>query len=78
MPDEQIGHQGELSPPSETVHMPEPSFQPVFVALGIAIMLIGVVLSWVIVGLGALVFLIPLIGWIRGTRSDMAELPLDH
>lgn len=78
MPDERIGRDGEVPPPSETVHLPGPSLQPAIVALGITIMLVGLVISWVLIAIGAITFLIPLIGWIRDTRSDIAELPLEH
>lgn len=63
---------------SEQIHLPGPSYTPVVVALGITIALVGVVLSWVVTGIGALIFLAGLIPWIRDTRRDIAELPLSH
>ena len=67
-----------LPPPSEAVHLPGPSFLPVLVAAGIAVALVGVVLSWIVFAIGFLVFLVGTIRWIRETREDVAELPLDH
>lgn len=64
--------------PSEQIHLPEPSYQPVLVALGLTIAIVGVVLNWVACGIGVLIFLIATFRWIRSARADMAELPLSH
>jgi uncharacterized membrane protein len=63
---------------TEQVHMPEPSYLPVVTAFGITLMLVGVVLSWIITIIGAVFFLVALVKWIRETRRDVAELPLEH
>ncbi len=52
---------------------------PVVLAFGITIVVIGVVLTWVMVAIGAA----HRAGrrssrWIRQTREEMAELPLEH
>jgi hypothetical protein len=39
---------------------------------------IGVVLHWVMVLIGAIIALIALARWIRQVREEMAELPLEH
>jgi cytochrome c oxidase subunit 1 len=70
--------EGELPQPTEEVHLPEPSYVPVVLAFGIAIAVVGVVLSWVMVLIGALIALVALFRWIRQTRSEMSELPLGH
>ena len=69
---------GALPPPSEEVHMPEPSYLPVLVALGIALAVVGVVLSWIISGIGVAIAAVSIVRWIRHTREEMAELPLEH
>jgi hypothetical protein len=69
---------GALPPPTEEIHLPEPSYLPVVLAFGITIAIVGVVLTWVLVVIGALVFLVSLFRWIRQTRAEMAELPLGH
>jgi hypothetical protein len=69
---------GELAPPSEAVHLPGPSYLPVIVAVGISLAIVGVVINWVVFGIGMIVFLGATIRWIRETREDIAELPLDH
>jgi hypothetical protein len=73
-----VAGDGALPPPSEEVHLPDPSYLPAVVALGITIALVGVVMSWIISGIGALIFLVATIRWIRETREDIAELPLEH
>jgi hypothetical protein len=70
--------QGGVPPPSEEIHLPEPSYLPALTALGITIALLGVILSWVICGLGAVIAVVAIIRWIRMTREEMAELPLGH
>ncbi|MEA2474203.1 MAG: hypothetical protein QOE06_2118 [Thermoleophilaceae bacterium] len=69
---------GALPPPVEEVHLPEPSYLPVLLALGITIAVIGVVLTWIIVAIGVLIAVVSLARWIRLTREEMAELPLEH
>ena len=70
--------EGALPQPTEQIHLPEPSYVPVVLAFGIAIAVVGVVLSWVMVVIGAVIALIALFRWIRQTRSEMSELPLGH
>ena len=65
-------------PAGESVHLPGPSYLPVVVALGITIVVVGVVLSPLIVAVGALIALIAIVRWVRETRRDMSELPLEH
>jgi type IV secretory pathway TrbD component len=38
----------------------------------------GVVLSWILTGLGVVITVVAVSRWIRDTRSDISELPLDH
>jgi hypothetical protein len=70
--------EGELPQPTEQIHLPEPSYLPVVLAFGVTIGIVGVVFSWVMVVIGALIFLISLVRWIRQTREEMSELPLGH
>jgi hypothetical protein len=64
--------------PSEAVHLPGPSYLPVLTALALTIALTGIVISWVLVGIGALLFVVVVTRWIRQTRQDISELPLEH
>ncbi len=64
--------------PSEEVHLPGPSYQPVIVAAGITLVVVGVVISPYLLAGGVVMFLVATVRWIRETREDMAELPLEH
>ena len=69
---------GAVPPPGEPIHLPEPSYLPVIVAAGTTIALIGVVLNWLIFGIGTAIAIVASVRWIRQTRAEMAELPLEH
>jgi len=62
----------------ETVHLPGPSYLPVALAFGLTIAIVGIVLNWVIVGIGVVITLVALVRWIGETRRETAELPLEH
>ncbi len=70
--------QREPDAPSETVHLPDPSFQPILLALAITVILFGVVKNWLIVAAGVILLVYVLARWIRDVRADIAELPLEH
>jgi Flp pilus assembly protein TadB len=70
--------EGALPPPTEQIHLPDPSFLPVILAFGVTIALVGVVFTWVMVAIGLLIVAIALTRWIRQTREEMSELPLGH
>jgi hypothetical protein len=70
--------EGALPAPTEEIHLPGPSYLPVAMAFGIMLMVTGVVISIVFVAIGAIIFLITLVKWIRQTREEMRELPLEH
>lgn len=76
MADEPNG--GRLPPPAEEVHLPEPSYLPALTALGITLAITGVVLSWIICGIGVVIAVVAIFRWVRQTREEMAELPLEH
>ena len=75
---EQIDSQGGVPGPSEVVHLPGPSYLPVVVALGITIALLGILYGWVIAAIGVIITLVAAVRWIRETRQDISELPLEH
>ena len=69
---------GRLPQPTEEVHLPDPSYLPVLVALGTWITLVGVTVSWVLAGIGAVIVLVAVTRWIRSARRELRELPLEH
>ncbi len=62
----------------EAIHLPGPSYLPVATAFGLTIAVVGVVLNWVIVGIGVVIVVIAVGRWIGETRRETAELPLEH
>jgi hypothetical protein len=76
MADQDEQPEGALPPASEQVHLPDPSYLPAVLALGVTIAIVGVIKSWIVVAIGVLIFLVALIRWIRQTREEMSELPL--
>ncbi len=64
--------------PGEAIHLPGPSYQPVVVAFGLTLAVTGVVLFPVVAVIGGVISLVALIGWIRDTRREISELPLEH
>jgi hypothetical protein len=67
-----------VPPPTEEIHLPDPSYLPAVLALGITIAIVGVIMNIVIVIIGVILAVVPLVMWVRKTRAEMAELPLDH
>jgi len=75
---ERIDASGQVPPAGEAIHLPGPSFLPVIVAVGVTIALVGVVLNWVVFGLGVAITIVAIVRWVRQTRAEMADLPLEH
>jgi uncharacterized membrane protein len=48
------------------------------VALGLTIGLLGIVLVWPVSVIGAVIFLIAVVRWVRQTREEIEQLPLEH
>jgi apolipoprotein N-acyltransferase len=67
-----------VPPAGEQVHMPAPSVLPLLNAAGLALAIVSITLSWWLVGAGLVVFVFTAVRWIRDTRRDIAELPLEH
>lgn len=67
-----------VPPAGEEIHMPEPSLIPIINAAALAIAIVSITLTWYIVALGGLVFLITTIKWIADVRRDIDALPLEH
>ena len=79
MADEQLHSGGPEAPPAgEAIHLPGPSYLPVLTAAGITLTVVSVVISWILVALGVLITVVVVWRWIRETRRDVSELPLEH
>jgi cytochrome c oxidase subunit I len=64
--------------PGEPIHLPGPSYQPVVLAFGLTLAITGVVIFPPISVIGLAIVLVTLYMWIRGTRREIKELPLEH
>jgi hypothetical protein len=78
MADEVRVSEAEAEPAGEAVHLPGPSYLPVLTAFGISIGVVGVVVMWPLIVIGALIAVSSIVRWIRETRDDISELPLQH
>jgi hypothetical protein len=63
---------------TEAIHMPGPSYLPVWTAFGIMLFLVGLILTFVVSAIGAIIAIVAIVRWIGLTRSEMADLPLEH
>jgi hypothetical protein len=65
-------------PAGEEIHLPGPSIIPFACALGITLLVVGTTVSFVFLIIGAVVFIVTVVIWIRDTRRDVASLPEEH
>ena len=65
-------------PVGEEIHMPEPSLLPVLNALGLAIAIASITLSYALVVIGMAIFLVTTVVWIVKARREFDELPAEH
>ena len=64
-------------PPGEHIHLPGPSLQPILLALGITLTLVGVTLGIFMVVSGLILTVWVIVRWIADTRREMRALPED-
>ena len=62
----------------ETIHLPGPSYQPVLVAFGVTLAVVGVVLFPVLTVIGLVITAVTVVRWIGVTRREISDLPLEH
>jgi hypothetical protein len=67
----------DVPPVGEEIHLPGPSILPLMTALGITLALVGVTtfIEFTVVGVIMTVWAVGL--WIKDTRREIDELPLD-
>ena len=68
----------DVPPAGEEIHLPGPSVQPLLLAFGITVGIVGVTTSIVLVIAGVVLTLAVIVAWVRDTRRDIDELPLEH
>ena len=64
--------------PGESIHLPGPSYQPALVAFGVTLVVVGVVIQPVLSAIGLVITAVTVFRWVRDTRSEISELPLEH
>ena len=62
----------------EAIHLPGPSYQPVVLAFALMLAIPGVVLFPPVAVIGLVIVLVTLYLWIRDTRRNISDLPLEH
>ena len=70
--------ESEAPPSGEEIHLPGPSLVPVINATGLAMALVGLTTMLILTWAGLAIFIVSLVMWVRDTRRDIDELPLDH
>ena len=70
--------QSNVPPAGEQLHMPARSVLPLINAAGLAFAIVSITLTWYLVAIGLIVFIVTAIRWIGDTRREIASLPLDH
>ena len=66
----------EVPPAGEEIHLPGPSILPVLTALGITLLLVGVTTFIEFTVIGGLLLIGCIVVWIKDTRREVDELPL--
>ncbi|HEY0516980.1 MAG TPA: hypothetical protein VGD00_07650 [Solirubrobacteraceae bacterium] len=64
-------------PVGEEIHLPGPSILPLLTALGITLVLVGLTTFIELTVIGAILTLGCIVRWIKDTRHDIDQLPLD-
>jgi hypothetical protein len=67
----------ETPPVGEEIHLPGPSILPVLTAVGITLALIGVTTFIELTIIGGVLTIGCLVVWIKDTRREVDELPLE-
>jgi len=64
-------------PPGEEVHLPGPSILPLLTAVGVTLTVVGTTTFIELTIAGGILTLACMVRWIKDTRHDVNELPLD-
>jgi len=67
----------EVPPVGEEIHLPGPSLLPMLTAVGVTLALVGVTTFPELTVIGVILTVVCLYRWIRDTRREIDELPLD-
>ena len=67
-----------VPPVGEEIHLPGPSLQPLLLAFGITLALLGITMGMFMLVSGLVLSVWVIIRWIADTRRDINALPADH
>jgi hypothetical protein len=67
----------EIPPVGEEIHLPGPSILPMLTAVGITLALVGVTTMIELTVIGVPLTIWCVVRWIKETRHDIDELPVD-
>jgi hypothetical protein len=68
----------DVPPVGEEIHLPGPSILPLLTAIGVTLALIGVTTFIEFTVVGVILTLGCIWRWVKDTRREVNELPLDH
>ncbi len=68
----------DVPPAGEEIHLPGPSILPVLTAAGITLTLVGITTFIELTVIGGLLTIYAVVRWIKETRGEVDELPLDQ
>jgi len=68
----------ETPPVGEEIHLPGPSILPLLTAIGITLALVGITTMIPLTVVGVILTVWCVARWIKDTRRDIDELPLEH
>lgn len=67
----------DVPPVGEEIHLPGPSLLPLLTAVGVTLTLIGITTYIELTIIGLVLTVVCALRWIRDTRHDIDEMPLD-
>jgi hypothetical protein len=71
--------QRQLPPePTELVYLPKPSWLPAFTALGVALVVVGLLAWWPYGVIGAIIAVVAIVSWIRDAARATSRLPVEQ
>lgn len=64
--------------PTELIFLPGHSWLPAFVALGAALVVVGLFVWWPYAAVGAIIGLVAVVAWIRDAARETSRLPVEQ
>jgi chromate transport protein ChrA len=68
----------DVPPVGEEIHLPGPTIQPLLLAIGVTVALVGLTASTILLVAGSVLAIVVIVRWIRDVIHDIDQLPLEH